>query len=91
MATNEDVLWARHGQQIVARVLSSLKGKRRSFEGYRDQLGAHDVTDTSGRPPLVSESLRMAQEAQEGSGRIQSNVVRFVGWLRKRRKRQEES
>ena len=40
MANNEDVLWARRGQQIVA---SSLKGKRRSFEGHHDLLGADDV------------------------------------------------
>ena len=49
MATNEDVLWARHGQQIVARVISSLKGKRRSFKGYHDQLGADDVIPEEAR------------------------------------------
>ena len=49
MANNKDVLWARHGQQIVARVISSLKGKRRSFEGYHDQLGADDVMPEEAR------------------------------------------
>ena len=38
MANYEDVLWARHGQLIVARVISSWTAKRRSFEGYHDQL-----------------------------------------------------
>ena len=64
MATNEDVLWARHGQQIVARVISSLKGKRRSFEGYHDQLGADDVIPEEARNH--SEEARFGKVVWEG-------------------------
>ncbi len=49
MACNK-VFWARHGQQIVARVKNSLKSRRlRSFEGYHDQLGADDVIPEEAR------------------------------------------
>ena len=64
LANNEDVLWARHGQQIVARVISSLKGKRRSFEGYHDQLGADDVIPEEARNH--SEEARFGKVAWEG-------------------------
>ena len=64
MANNEDVLWARHGQQIVARVISSLKGKRRSFEGYHDQLGADDVIPEEARNH--SEEARFGKVVWEG-------------------------
>ena len=64
MATNEDVLWARHGQQIVARVISSLKGKRRSFKGYHDQLGADDVIPEEARNH--SEEARFGKVVWEG-------------------------
>jgi len=63
MANNE-VLWARHGRQIVARVISSLKGKRRSFEGYHDQLGADDVIPEEARNH--SEEARFGKVAWEG-------------------------
>ena len=49
MGSNK-VFWARHGQQIVARVKNSLKSRRlRSFEGYHDQLGADDVIPEEAR------------------------------------------
>ena len=71
MATNEDVLWARHGQQIVARVISSLKGKRRSFKGYHDQLGADDV--------IPEEARNHSEEARFGKVVWQGRQVIIAG------------
>ena len=64
LANNEDVLWARYGQQIVARVISSLKGKRRSFKGYHDQLEADDVMPEEARNHY--EEARFGKVAWEG-------------------------
>ena len=63
-----------------------LKGFIMPFKGLCNAVFRETQGPLNG---LIALFHRMAQD-QEGSGRLHTDVVRFVGWLRKLRKDQEE-